>query len=122
VFRKSFGGGEKLSVWCGRILQHFEYTEAVTARKLDVFRFPDDGSGGVECVAENEVCEVGAVEGYGAHQEGLLIGAKADGHAAVVFDCGAGHSGRLAMYALKVYIRMNKEASSKSPSSAVILE
>jgi hypothetical protein len=122
VFRKSFGGGEELPIWRRGILQHFEHTEAVAARNLDVFGFADDSAGGAECVAENEFGEVGAVDGYCAHKESLFVGAKADGHAAVVFDGEAGHGGRLAVYALKVYIRINKEASLRSPSSAVILE
>jgi hypothetical protein len=120
VFRKSFGGGEEFPIWCGRVFERIEHTEAVAAGELDVFRFADDDTGGVECVAENEVCEVGAVERYGTDQEGLLVGAKADGHATVVFDGGAGHGGRLAVYALKVYIRMNKEASLRSLGHAAL--
>lgn len=93
MFRKSFGGGDESEIWSGWIFEHFEHAEAVAAGELDVFRIPDDGSGGGECMAEDEICEVGAVECYGADQEGLLVGTKADGHAAVVFNGWAGHGG-----------------------------
>jgi hypothetical protein len=93
VFRKSFGGGDQFPIWCGRIFQHFEDTEAIPAGELKMLGFLDDRSGGGECVAENEIRQVGAVDSYCSHQESLLVGAKAHGHAAVVFDGWAGHKG-----------------------------
>ena len=64
----------------------------------------DDFLSCFQCVAQDEVGEVSAVECDGAEKQGFLFGTDAQGHAAVVLDCWSGHGVAPLSYAFKVYV------------------
>ena len=86
------------------MLQQIKDPCAVPGGKPHVIRFLDDGLGGFEGVAKNEIGQVGMVERYGAEEESFVLGPNAEGHAAIAFNGDSGHGDiPFLMYVFKAY-------------------
>ena len=73
----------------------------------------NDCFGGTQCVAEDEIGEVGMLQGHGAQEQGLFLGSNPQGHAAIVFHGYSGHDTELPLYTFKWYNNQGRASHAK---------
>jgi hypothetical protein len=70
----------------GRIFQQIQNPQSVPLGELQMIGFLEDGLGGIQGVAQDELSQIGVLERYSTHQQRLFRGVNPQGHPAIIFD------------------------------------